>query len=495
MIGGSKPDPGCRLTKSTQILAVLAVVLVVGASVTATVGVALGDPTGSAGDRLVPSGEQSGPDMPNGTDNETDDSSDEVLLPTETTTQSDDLDDEQPGVFPFSNQTTNGTTSIDPNPGRPSNPGGPTDPGEPSDPGNSQNRTGPLGDPTESEAGLPANRTADPGDRAPNATDRGNGTPPGRSDAKTVNVSVENAYANESVSVNVSTPDERDRNVSFSTIGVTPTRDANFTLNVTASEEPIADETPTEPLSNGTEPLSFLSVDHSISDRNISNVTFTFRVRRDRVNASERDQISLYRYHDESWNELPTTLTATTESHYVYRVRSPGLSEFAAGKKTPQFEITNATVELTTLSVGDALEVRVRVTNRGDADGTFSAELVLDGESVADRQLTIAAGGMRQTTFEHTIARAGTYDVYVNQFRVGEVNVNGTTPTGDGSTSAGPTDGGATGERATDSDASARDGTDADVRSDTTASVPGFCLAAGVAGLLAALYAVGRRQR
>ncbi|UPV72996.1 PGF-pre-PGF domain-containing protein [Halorussus limi] len=394
--------------------------------------------------------------------------------------------------------TGNETQDDDRTPGAGGRPGAEHPPGlggPPNATGPQERRSGPPGDragPPTNRTGTPGNGTAFPGTGAvsgnrtlpPNATERGR--PVRAAVAPTVNVTVENASANEPVAVNVSTPGNRSRNVSFSTVEVTPARDSSFTLNVTASDRPIAEKTPEERLSNGTQPLAFLSVDHSISDRNISNVTFTFRVRRDRVNASERGEIALYRYHGESWNELPTTLVETTESHYVYRVRSPGLSEFAAGKQRPQFEITDATVELSTISVGDALEVQVRIANEGDADGTFTAELVLGDQSVARRQLTIAAGGMRQTTFERTVADPGIYEVYVNEFRVGNVVVNGTArPATDGVTNAE-----ATGGAATDR---GNGGTDALPDAETTANAPGLGVGAGVVSVLG--FLLGARWR
>ncbi|PSQ46619.1 hypothetical protein BRD15_08865, partial [Halobacteriales archaeon SW_6_65_15] len=268
---------------------------------------------------------------------------------------------------------------------------------------------------------------------------------------------------------------------------VTPAENASFTLNTTASDAPIANRTPQTDLPNGTQSLHFLSVDHSIDDENISEVTFSFRVRKDRLNASERDDIALYRFKNGSWNELPTTLATTTDDHYVYRVRSPGLSEFAAGKQTAQFEITNASVEVRTLSVEDALKVRVRITNEGDADGTFTAELVLDDEAVAHRHLTIASGGMRQTTFERTVSRPGIYEVYVNDYRVGEVTVNGTDATGDESTGSQASDG------SEETDTDEVDRTD-QTNDSTSATIPGFGAVAAVAALLGLLLAARWRQ-
>lgn len=321
--------------------------------------------------------------------------------------------------------------------------------------------------------------------------------PPGladsnRSEAAKVNVTVENATANESASVNVSTPESRDDDVSFSSVNVTPTRETNFTLNVTTNEDPISEKTPSTTLSNGTQPLAYMSVDHSIDDENISNVTFTFRVRKDRVNASERDDITLYRFKNGTWNDLPTKSVRTTESHYVYQVRSPGLSEFAAGKQKPQFDITNASAAITTISAGEAMEVRVRIENRGEADGTFTAELVLDDDPVADRQLTIASGGMRQTTFTRKVTEPGTYDVFVNDYRIGEVTVNGTTTTEEDSSTlasaTGQTDRESTAEKPakTDSNGATTD--------DSDAGVPGFGFGTGIIGITLFVGVATRRR-
>ncbi|WP_192498310.1 PGF-pre-PGF domain-containing protein [Halorussus halophilus] len=322
------------------------------------------------------------------------------------------------------------------------------------------------------------------GNNHTNATVR-RGPPAHANQNGTVNVSVRNARANEAVSLNVSNTARRNESVVFDTLDLTPTTNESFTLNATASEQAIPDKTPALDLSNGTEPLAYLSVDHSISDSNIQNVTFTFRIRKDRVNASERNEIALYRFHDETWNELPTTLVETTEDHYVYRVQSPGLSEFAAGKKTTRFEITNATVEVDTLTVGDSLTVRLRIQNRGDADGTFTASLALDDEILSERKLTIAGGGTRQLTFDRTVSTAGVYDVYVNDLRVGEVAINDSVVGDDSGTS----ETGSQTRSETESDEKA-DGASNDRRAST--EVPGFGLGSALGALLVALLVASK---
>jgi hypothetical protein len=301
---------------------------------------------------------------------------------------------------------------------------------------------------------------------------RGNGSANGT----TVNVSMQAAEPNVTVPVNLSRPAARDDPLAVTRLDVGVERAGEFTLEVESSPDPLPNRTPAFDRDDGTQPLGFLSIDHSISDDNVSNVTFTFRVAKADLNDSEVRDVALYRHENGSWTELPTEPAGETDTHYVFRAESPGLSEFAAGKKTATFEIQNATVTVTKLRVGDDLRVRVRITNRGGADGTFDAELRLDGEVVASNRLTIAANGIRQTTFERAISEPGTYEVTVNEFPVGSITV----------------------EEASDPDGTSDETTGEttdDAADDTTASAgqPGFGAAtAALAVTLAALAAVRR---
>jgi PGF-pre-PGF domain-containing protein len=509
-MNGSQESTLRRSTSIRRYALVAVVALVVVGTVAPWVGVALADGHDLTADGGIAPVTTVTSDPSNETDDATNDSVETTLATTTTTASDDSLDDSsddrlrsgakqdetsgelRSGVENDSNvsagtdSSVNGTDSqtnhTDPSANRTDSPANQTDlPANQTD--EPTNRTDPSANGTDQAAnrtGESANRTGPPNGTA--GSERGG---PERAALATVNATVENASANEPVSVNVSHPARRNDSVAFDSVAVTPAKNANFTLNTTASDAPIANRTPTTDLPNGTQSLGFLSVDHSIDDENITNVTFTFSVQKDRVNASERDEIALYRFKNGSWNELPTTLVETTDTHYVYRVRSPGLSEFAAGKQTAQFQITEASVEIETLSVGDALKVRVRITNEGDADGTFTAELVLDGEAVAHRQLTIASGGMRQTTFERTMSQPGTYEVYVNDFRVGDVTVNRSDVSDD-----------ATSQRTSDDQATDSDETDAadSAENDASAGVPGFGVPTVVA-LVGTLLAVRWRER
>jgi PGF-pre-PGF domain-containing protein/PGF-CTERM protein len=110
------------------------------------------------------------------------------------------------------------------------------------------------------------------------------------------------------------------------------TEGGDYTLNVTGSES----------APNGTSPLSlppdgaafsYFTVDHSVPDSEIENVTFRFRI--DRVTLSNTStqptNVTLYRYVDESPTPLRSSLVRETSTAFIYEATSPGLSVFAVG--------------------------------------------------------------------------------------------------------------------------------------------------------------------
>ena len=110
------------------------------------------------------------------------------------------------------------------------------------------------------------------------------------------------------------------------------TEGGDYTLNVTGSES----------APNGTAPLSlppggtafsYFTVDHSVPDSEIENVTFRFRI--DQVALSTTStrptNVILYRYVDGSPMPLPSSLVRETSTAVIYEATSPGLSVFAVG--------------------------------------------------------------------------------------------------------------------------------------------------------------------
>lgn len=290
--------------------------------------------------------------------------------------------------------------------------------------------------------------------------------------ASTANVTVENASTGEPVTVDVSAADTGD--VGVRTLNVTATRNASFTLNVTATDEKPADA-PEFTRRDGGVDLGSIRVNHTIRDENVSNVTFTFELSAERLEAANAtpDEVTLYRYHDGRWNALNTTFLRAANGTYVFRAESPGLSDFTAAAQKPKFEVTKAVVDPEAVAVGETVDIRVRIHNVGDADGSYTATLLFDDEVVGTKQVTIAADGTRQVSFARVPDEEGTYEVRVNNESAGTLSVAAeATATGTSVTEKTPT--------------AAAGGSD----SSTGRSAPGFGPLVGLAGV--AVFLLGR---
>jgi len=89
----------------------------------------------------------------------------------------------------------------------------------------------------------------------------------------------------------------------------------------------------------------------------------------------------------------------------------------------PAFYVTEATVSPTDIDPGGAVDVTATVANVGDQDGTFTAELAIDGIVYQSRPITVAAGEEATVTFTRQITREGTLSVTVSGVGAGTVTV------------------------------------------------------------------------
>ncbi|WP_162562420.1 PKD domain-containing protein [Salinigranum rubrum] len=262
-------------------------------------------------------------------------------------------------------------------------------------------------------------------------------TSPDESDAAsepTVQTAETTVSADEPTSVDLSTDGDAATAppVGVTDIGFTPAVSEEVSLQVTSAQN--LDGSPAFDRDDNTELLSNVRVDHSIDNADVSDVEIGFRVSKDRLAGLgvPAEDVALYRHQEGTWAELPTTVVGETADAYAFRASSPGLSEFAVGAKQPNFALQTVRVAVEEIRVGDDIQVFVRITNDGGADGSFVANLVIDGEVVENRELTIAAGGRRQVRFARPIGAVGSYTVQVNDALAGEVIVT----SGDGDATA-----------------------------------------------------------
>ena len=237
-------------------------------------------------------------------------------------------------------------------------------------------------------------------------------------------VAVEGARAGEHLDLDVSPSESEDDPVAFDGISVTVERGGDFTMQVTNSLEPLPGSPAFEP-GQAAESLGRIRLDHSITNEEVDDVSYTFRVSKAhlRETGTDPEDVALFRYADDEWTELPTDVVGETETHYILTSDSPGMSEFAVGAKRPDFDTFWAKVDAGSVDAGDTVTVRGRVTNDGGADGVYDAMLVVDGRTVATRSITIAAGGTRQINFRTELDRPGDRRISINGVSAGDVSV------------------------------------------------------------------------
>lgn len=253
--------------------------------------------------------------------------------------------------------------------------------------------------------------------------DRGdNGKKRGRTSS--VKVAVNGVQRGETVSMDVATNETEDDDAAFDSITLGVEKPGNFTMRIVATRDPLPGS-PAFETADGAEPLNRIRLEHSISNDDVEDVSFTFRVSKARLRATGTDleQVALYRFADGSWTALPTEPVGETRTHYVFTVDSPGMSEFAIGAQRPEFDLWYAGVDRHSVAEGESVAVTGRVTNVGSASGVFTAELVVDGQVVERKRLTVASGGTRQTSFGVTFDSPGVHEVVINDVHAGTVTV------------------------------------------------------------------------
>jgi hypothetical protein len=238
-----------------------------------------------------------------------------------------------------------------------------------------------------------------------------------------VNVSVSSLPANGSA--NVSLPSAGPANgsgVAVDGLGVEAASTVNASLGVTVDEEPATEvEMPPPPGADGdggdepsSEPVAYVTVEEDVSEESLDTVTFEFTV--SETELADRgvgpSNVSLWRHHDGEWAALDTRVAGETGSDgYRFVAESPGLSVFAVRAGPADLAVTGAAVEPETVTVGESVTLSATVTNDGASNGTTTVPFVVAGEEVAERTVTLPAGGERTVTATYVPDGTGEFAV------------------------------------------------------------------------------------
>jgi PGF-pre-PGF domain-containing protein len=251
-------------------------------------------------------------------------------------------------------------------------------------------------------------------------------------DGGQVNVTIGAATANETVVVSLESEDPASSNDSVVVDGVniSVTKNSSVALSIGVSDD-APDENATTSLSEtgSDDPVGFLTVDHDVPEEDIGEVSFSFRVNRQRLadRGYDASDVVLYRYHGGEWQALATVPVGETDGQYLFRADSPGLSTFAVGTRAPATAIVDAALSTATVDIGQSVAVTATVENAGTAAGEVRLALTGDGASVDERTVVVAAGETTTVTLAASFDAAGEYTLAVGDVTAGTVTVESAT--------------------------------------------------------------------
>ncbi|WP_276253017.1 CARDB domain-containing protein [Halomontanus rarus] len=87
------------------------------------------------------------------------------------------------------------------------------------------------------------------------------------------------------------------------------------------------------------------------------------------------------------------------------------------------FDVGDAELSESEIAAGDSVDVTATVSNTGEESGTHTAELTVDGDVVAEQDVTLEGGESDTVTFTETFDDAGEYDVAVDDSSAGTLTV------------------------------------------------------------------------
>lgn len=85
--------------------------------------------------------------------------------------------------------------------------------------------------------------------------------------------------------------------------------------------------------------------------------------------------------------------------------------------------ITEATLDGEEFETGESVTVTATFENTGDTEGEYNAELIVDGEVMAERPVNVDSDTTETTTFTESFDEPGEYELVINNVSVGTVSI------------------------------------------------------------------------
>jgi PGF-CTERM protein len=174
--------------------------------------------------------------------------------------------------------------------------------------------------------------------------------------------------------------------------------------------------------------VGYLSVTPTyISDSGLDSVTVEFDM--DTSAADSPENVALYRYSGGTWSKVETKFVGKRGGSYEFEASASGTGTYAVGIDSASFEVRDATLDASSVTADEEVTVSATVENVGSGEGTKSVALVVDGETVATKEVTLASGEQTTVEFVRTF-EPGEHEISVGSADAGVLTVSGETAEG-----------------------------------------------------------------
>ncbi|PSQ13518.1 hypothetical protein BRC99_03900 [Halobacteriales archaeon QS_7_69_60] len=154
----------------------------------------------------------------------------------------------------------------------------------------------------------------------------------------------------------------------------------------------------------------------TLASEEVDGATFQFSVRREYLEALgvAPEEVTLYRQvDDEEWEANETTYLGTVGEYYRYETEIPEVTTLALGTSVPTTEVTDASLEQTTIETGEEAVVTATVANRGRTATERTVRLTRDGDTVDTATVEVEGNETTTATLAYTPNSTGEYNLSV----------------------------------------------------------------------------------
>jgi PGF-pre-PGF domain-containing protein len=195
-------------------------------------------------------------------------------------------------------------------------------------------------------------------------------------------------------------------------------------VNVDTSQQPPGD---VPALNTGRAGHLYLDITYNTDSANWRSSTFEWQASKATFGDRAPEDFSLYRYNEATgeWEVIETEFVGETDEAYRFTSEADGFSVYAVGttQTGPDIQVTDASLSATDIQVGESVDVQAVLENTGNETGTFTAELVIDGEVVDSQKISVDAGETQTVTFTPTFDEAASFTIAVNDVSAGTLQV------------------------------------------------------------------------